>query len=138
MARQTKVVVIDSEGRDKSKVFVITELPARQAQRLATRAFIAMARAGIEIPEEISQLGVAGIIQIGIQTLARMSFEEADAISNELLACVQIRPSPSVTRPLIDNSSEGDDIEEVATRFRLIKEVYELHTSFFFPGVPSP
>lgn len=138
MARQTKVVVIDSEGRDKGKVFVVTELPARQAQRLATRAFIAMARAGIEIPEEISQLGVAGIIQIGIQTLARMSFEEADAISNELLACVQIRPSPSVTRPLIDHSTEGDDIEEVVTRFRLIKEVYELHTSFFFPGVPSP
>ncbi|MNL82434.1 hypothetical protein D3C87_2098140 [compost metagenome] len=48
------------------------------------------------------------------------------------MGCVQIQPSPSVVRPLID-----DDIEEVATLFHLRKQVLGLHMDFSTAAAPS-
>ena len=57
----------------------------------------------------------------------------AEPLMDEMFRCIQIQPDPrkpEVVRPLIDNGTEGDDIEEVATRLRLRSEVINLHTGF--------
>lgn len=126
MARKTATVKIDAPGRDFGKTFVITELSAFAAEEWAGRALFAMLNAGVEIPDNISRAGLAGVAALGIGALTKISFDAAKPLLDEMLGCVQIQPSPKVTRALID-----DDIEEVATLLTLRKEVLNLHMDFF-------
>lgn len=130
--RRVETVTIDAEGRDKGKIFVLTELSAMNAERWAGRAIFAMMNAGVEIPEDIAQAGLAGIAALGIQSLTKVSFEAAEPLLDEMMSCVQIQPSPGVARALIE-----DDIEEVATLLRLRKEVLNLHVNFSTLAAPS-
>lgn len=114
-----------TSGRDAGKVFVITEMPASQAQRWAVRAFLAMASNGVELPEGIESLGIAGMAKHGIEMISKLPFQEADYLMDRLIDCVQIEPSPGVVRALIEQ-----DIEEVQTRFMLVKEAFRLHVNF--------
>jgi hypothetical protein len=128
MARKTKIVRIEAEGRDQGKSFLITELPASQAERWATRALMAMAKSNVDIPDGIENAGIAGIATLSLRALAGMPFADAEPLLDEMMRCVQAMPDPSrpqVTRQLIE-----DDIEEVATRLFLRREVIELHTDF--------
>ncbi|TAL90903.1 MAG: hypothetical protein EPN62_00775 [Candidimonas sp.] len=124
--RKVATVTIDAEGRDKGKVFVLTEMGAYQSEEWAGKAIFAMMNAGVEIPDNIADAGLAGLSAIGIKALTKVSFEAAKPLMDEMLGCVQIQPSPNVTRALI-----SDDIEEVATLIRLRKEVLSLHLDFF-------
>ena len=129
MARKVTTVVIGNAGRDHGKVFKLTEMPATQAEKWAMRAFLAMSRNGIEIPEDIASAGLAGIASIGIKAIGGMNFVDAEPLMDEMFACIAIIPDaskPGVSRGLIE-----DDIEEVATRLRLRKEIFGLHTDFF-------
>jgi len=132
MSRKVATVTIDAQGRDKGKVFIITELSAYAAEEWAGRALFAMMNAGVEIPDGIAKAGLAGIAALGIQSLTRISFDAAKPLLDEMMGCVQIQPSPKVTRALIE-----DDIEEVATLLTLRKEVFNLHLSFFTEGAGS-
>lgn len=129
MARKVATITIDAEGRDRGKVFIITELSAYAAEEWAGRALFAMLNAGVEIPDNIAKAGLAGVAALGIDSLTKLSFDAAKPLLDEMMACVQIQPSPKVTRALID-----DDIEEVATLLTLRKEVFNLHLSFFTAG----
>jgi len=129
MARKKSTVTIDAEGRDKGKVFVITELSAYAAEEWAGRALFAMLNAGVEIPDNIAGAGLAGVAALGLGSLTKLSFDAAKPLLDEMMACVQIQPSPKVVRALID-----DDIEEVSTLLTLRKEVFNLHLSFFTAG----
>ncbi len=69
--------------------------------------------------------------------VAHVQFPELAPLMNELLGCVQVvadiaKPFP---RPLVDNGTEGDDVEEVATRQYLRSEVLDLHTNFLLAAV---
>jgi hypothetical protein len=132
MARKQATIRIDAQGRDFGKNFVITEMSASQAEEWAGRALFAMLNAGVEIPDNIASAGLAGVASLGVSALTKVSFDAAKPLLDEMLSCVQIQPSPSVTRPLIE-----DDIEEVATRLRLRQEVFSLHTDFFTGAVAS-
>lgn len=132
--RKTKEVTITTEGRDKGKTFVITEMPASRAEKWATRAFLALGRAGIEVPEELQGAGMAAIAIVGIRALARLSFADAEPLLDDMMACVQIK-MPAITRALIDDGSESEDIEEATTRLLLRSEVFELHTGFSVAAV---
>jgi hypothetical protein len=55
----------------------------------------------------------------------------AKPLFDKMMDCIQINPSPKVTRALID-----DDIQEVATLLRLRKEILTLHLSFFTAAAP--
>ena len=126
--RKTADVTITAEGRDAGKVFRLTEMPAARAEKWAMRAFLGMARAGIEIPDNIANAGLAGIATIGLKAVGSMSFSDAELLLDEMFACIQAVPDPqnaARVRPLVEN-----DIEEVATRLRLRKEVFDLHVSF--------
>ena len=126
MARKSALVKIDSPGRDFGKVFVITELDAYASEEWAGRALFAMINAGAEIPDNIASAGMAGLASLGVKALTKVPFDAAKPLLDEMLTCVQIQPSPKVTRSLVDG-----DIEEVKTLLTLRKEVFNLHLSFF-------
>lgn len=129
MARKTLTITIDAEGRDIGKVFVITEMPASQAEKWAARAFLAMARNGVDIPDDIASSGLAGIAAMGLKAIGGMKYEDAEPLLDEMFNCIKCIPDaskPNVIRNIIE-----DDIEELSTRLRLRKEVFMLHVSFF-------
>lgn len=125
-------ITITEEGRDQGKVFHIREMSASQAEKWAMRALLAVGRSGMEMPEGFVAGGMRNIALIGIQSILRMNFEEAEPLLDEMMTCVSIKPSVTVIRALIE-----DDIEEVATRIRLRQEVLQLHTGFSVGDIPS-
>lgn len=132
MARKELTVVIDAEGRDRDKAFFIREMPAAQGEAWAIRVFLAMGKAGIEVPEDIAQAGMAGIARMGFRALFGMSYEDAEPLLAEMMACVQRIPNPQEPRVL--RSLVEDDIEEIKTRLYLRAKVFELHTGFSLPA----
>lgn len=132
MARKTATVTIERDGRDKGKVFQITELSAYESEEWAARALFALMNAGVEIPADIASAGLAGIVSLGIGALTKLSFEQAKPLMDKMMTCVAYQPSPKITRPLIE-----DDIEEVATLIQLREAVLKLHTDFFTRAAPS-
>ena len=124
--RKTQKVVIDAEGRDHGKTFLLTELPAFQAEAWAARAVGAMVRAGLEVPDTVILSGMAAIATYGLRSLLAAPWEEVGPLLDEMMTCVRIaEPKLPEGRAITD-----DDIEEVSTRFRLRDEVIKLHTGF--------
>ena len=134
MARKTAYFSA-SAGRDKGKVFLITELPSSRAEEWATRALFIMVNSGVEIPDELLSSGLAGLAAIGIKSLTKVSYDLAKPLFDEMMECVQVLPDArdrNVARPLIE-----DDIEEVATRVQLRRAILDLHMDFFRDAAPS-
>lgn len=129
MARKIEQITIKDEGRDKGKVFVIREMPASQAEKWAMRAFLALAKSGVDVPEEVAESGLAGIAVLGLRALSGLTFADAEPLMDEMFSCIQIMPDP--TRPEVVRLLLEDDIEEVKTRLHLRKAVLSLHTDFF-------
>lgn len=128
MARKTATVTIDAEGRDLGKVFLLREMPASQAEKWAARAFLAMARSGIDIPDDLAGAGLAGIAAVGLKAIGGLGFAEAEPLMDEMFACIQIIPDPA--RPAVVRALVESDTEEISTRLRLRKEVFGLHVDF--------
>lgn len=135
MARATLNYKITDEGRDKDKVFVLTELPASKAESWAMRAILALMAGGVELPEGFDRMGMAGMAEVGIKALSGLKWEVAEPLLAEMWQCVQIMPDPSKTH-IIRNLIE-EDIEEIATRVKLRAEVWKLHTGFLKAVAPS-
>jgi hypothetical protein len=130
--RKTSTVTISREGRDQGKVFLLTEMPASQAEKWAARAFFALARSGVDVPEDIAEAGFAGIAVLGLKALGGIHFVDAEPLMDEMFACIRILPSAA--RPDIVRDIHEQDIEEVATRLQLRMEVFNLHTGFLPAG----
>lgn len=129
MARKELYYTVESEGRDKGKVFFIKEMAASAAEWWAIRAGLAMAKNGVALPDNFSDMGMAGMAKVGLEMVAKIPPEDAKPLLDELMKCVTAVPDPSntaVKRPLID-----DDTEEVMTRLKLRGEVFKLHVDFF-------
>jgi hypothetical protein len=128
MARKTLQFTVSDEGRDQGKVFLLREMPASHAERWAVRAFLAMAKSGVELPDGAMESGFAGLASYGISLIGKLPFGEADALMEEMFQCVSIIPNPAnpnITRNLVE-----DDIEEIATRLKLRVAVFKLHADF--------
>ena len=128
MARKTANVPIDAEGRDKGKLYVITEMPASQGEEWAMRAVIAIIGANPEIPEDFGEFGMAGLAQLGFRSLTSLRFEVLKPLLDEMMDCIQIAPDRSkmqVVRPIVET-----DIEEITTRLSLRVEWWKLHMDF--------
>lgn len=130
MARKTLDFTVDTEGRDKGKTFLLTEMPAAQAEKWAMRAILAAARSGVDIGSAAG-LGMQGIAMIGIKALMSVAWEDVEPLLDEMMQCIQIKEA-SGARSLM-----GDDIEEIATRFELRQVVLELHVGFSTAGKGS-
>jgi len=139
--RKTHTIVIDAEGRDKGKMFILNEMSATQAEKWAARALLAMAKSGMEVPDDIATAGLAGVAALGIKALGGMSFADAEPLLDEMFAMVSFIPDPS--NPIIKRGYSGvgplieDDIEEISTRIRLRKEIFFLHVNFTMPAAAS-
>lgn len=129
MARKTTEITVTAEGRDKGKHFFLKEMPCSQAEKWAIRAFMGMAKAGLQVPEDIKAMGIVGVAIMGMTAFARIPYDEAEPLLDEMMQCVGVVPDPS--RPNVVRALIEDDIEEVATRLMLRKELIELHTGFF-------
>lgn len=130
--RKTATITIGAEGRDKGKVFVLTELSAADSEEWAARALFALMNSGVEVPDNIASAGLAGLAALGLQALKNLPFDAAKPLFDKMMECVQVQPSAGVIRRLID-----DDIEEVATRWQIRKEVLSLHMGFSIAAARS-
>lgn len=135
MARKTTEVLIEDEGRDFGKTFVIREMPADKGERWAIRALLALANAGIDLPAGATNAGFAGFAAVGLEAFGKISFEVAEPLLNEMMDCVQIKMSGKVPARALING-EGGDIEEIATRFKLRMAVMSLHLNFSKADTP--
>lgn len=135
MARATANYTVTDDGRDKGKVFIITEMPASRAESWAMRAILALMAGGVEVPEGFDRMGMAAMAEIGIKALAGLKWDVAEPLLAEMWSCVQYVPDPSkshVIRNLIE-----EDIEEISTRIKIRAEVWKLHTGFLKAVAPS-
>lgn len=135
MARSTANVTITDDTRDKGKVFVLTEMPASQAEAWATRALMALTSSGAQIPAGYERLGLAGVAELGIKALGGLKWEDAKPLLDEMMTCVQIVPDP--TKPHVVRGLIEEDIEEISTRVKLRAEVWKLHVGFLKAVAPS-
>ena len=131
MMRKVVDVAITAEGRDFNKIFVLTEMPASQAERWATRLLLAITKSGVEVPDNIVDMGMQGLAALGVRALAGVRYDEIGPLMDEMFMCVQIR-QPIGVRALVE-----EDIQEVVTRLKLRAELIALHTGFFLPGFLS-
>ena len=125
MRKTLKVTLTD---RSVEKRFLITEMSATDTEDWAIEMFFVLANAGVEIPDGLTEMGFAGVAQIGLQALGKVSYEKAKPLLAKMMACVQFMPNledERIVRPLIES-----DIEDVQTRLKLRKEVFSLHTDF--------
>ena len=133
MARRTNQVLIipaedDIGNRDAGKLFKITEMSAKDAEDWGGRALLALTNAGAEIPDGFETGGMSAIASLGVQALSGLKYDDVKPLWDQMFSCVQIIPdpkNPQVVRDLVD-----DDIEEVATRLYLRKEIVGLHVNF--------
>lgn len=132
MARKEAIIVIESEGRDKGKIFKLTEMPAAKAEAWAMRLLLTLANHGADVPQNFFDTSMAGFAVMGVYALTHVPWEQAKPLLDELMTCIRIQPgsNPTVVRDLIDVGGGGDDIEEVSTRLRLRDEVLKLHLGF--------
>lgn len=133
MPRKTTRVAITEEGRDKNKIFVLTELPCDQAERWAIRAMLGMVQSGAEISPEMIAGGMASLASMGVQALGGISWETLEPLLAEMFECVSYEHAHGAP---LQNIFPGlnSQIEEVTTRFALRLAVLELHMGFSVPG----
>ena len=135
MARTTANFTIQDDGRDKGKLFVLTEMPASRAESWAMRAILALMAGGVELPDGFERMGMAGMAEVGIKALAGLRWEVAEPLLAEMWECVQIMPDPA--RPSLVRGLIEEDIEEILTRIKLRAEVWQLHAGFLKAVAPS-
>ncbi len=135
MARKTTNYTVSADGRDKGKVFVITEMPASRGESWAMRAILALIENGANLPEGFERMGMAGLAEIGIKALSGLRWEQAEPLLSEMLSCVQIMPDPA--RPHVVRNLIEEDIEEIGTRITLRAEIFKLHADFFTSAARS-
>lgn len=132
--RKKLPVAITADGRDNGKTFMLTELPARQAEKWAMRALFVLAKY-MDIPEHIMNSGMAGLAQLSPKMFLSATFAEVEPLMDEMLSCVRI--IRDARRPDMEFELTGDDIEEVPTLLFLRSKVWELHTGFSLAGTLS-
>lgn len=138
MARKEKTIDIKANNRDKGKVFFLREMDAESAEWWALRVLFALGKANPKFSEMFDLTGGMGALAsaAGAQELAKalVSVDPFDIkpMLDEMMRCVQIIRDPK--HPEFASALLPDDIEEVATRFKLRGEVFYLHVGFSSPG----
>lgn len=126
MLKQKTITIPD--GEDKGKVFLLTRMPSFKAEKWAMRALLAMARNGIEVPDDIESMGMAALAYMGVQAIASLRWEDAEPLLDEMRECIKIVPDPKA--PTFSRDIIEEDFEEVATLLTLRKEVLRMHVNF--------
>lgn len=134
MARKTLRVTITDEGRDKGKTFVLSELPADQAERWFIRALLGLAQSGADISPEQMAGGASAFAALGVQALGGIAWPTLEPLLDEMFDCIACQVAANVPLQSI-TPGINSQIEEVRTRFLLRVAVLELHIGFSLPVV---
>ena len=125
--RKEKEIKIE-EGRDAGKVFKITEMPAFQMDRWATRALLALGKS--------QQGGIAALGAMSVQDLlvafTELDYEKSEPLLQELLECcsfVKNGTSVVLKADVVDGI-----IEDWVTLPKLRMEALQLNLGFFGEG----
>jgi hypothetical protein len=135
MARKIVNFTVTGEGRDKGKLFLLTEMTASKGEAWATRVLLALMASNVNLPENFADLGMAALAELGIRALSGLKWDVAAPLLAEMFDCIEIIPDPKKThihRPLIE-----EDVEEIQTRVILRMEVWKLHMGFLMAVIPS-
>lgn len=132
---RTKEVTIDAEkgGRDAGKTYLLTEMPAIQADKWAMRFLNALLASGISIPDDAVGAGLAGLASVASKmgeafgTFRGLNMDAIEPLLDQLLDCVQFKASGGSLRKLMHSAG---DIQEVKTIWTLRRELLELHLGF--------
>jgi hypothetical protein len=138
MARKQEKVTIADEGRDLGKTFVLTEMPAWDAVKWATRAYLALAQQGTQIPDGALTSGDPELIAAtGLTLLSLIPEHVAMSLLDEAKACIQFQPSDNsaiALQPVLFGGISA--IEEPGTWLALLRRVFSLHVGFSTVGAP--
>lgn len=134
MIRNTVRYIEDGEGRDKGKLFIISEMSSSQGERLTRRVLSSMLESGVYIPQGVP-LTSSLFAQIAISNIGKIRWDNIELIASELWGCVQYIPTPS--KPDIIRLPYEDDIEEIITIHKLRWEAAKLNFGHFFTELLS-
>lgn len=130
MARKEIPFIVEEEGRDKGKEFLITEMSAWDADSLAQDIFRAMGDSNYSgIPPDVIAMGCAGLATVGLSVISASSPEVARQLRDRLVSTVDI---------VITNDGKHQqrkvngalDFEEVSTIRSLLDKVFQVNFDF--------
>ena len=128
MARRTEEFKVEAVGRDKGKIFLLTEMSAFAAEKWAAKALLALMKSGADIPETTLGAGTAGLASIAMTAFGNVPPEALMPLLDEMMSCVQCIPDPR--NPLSARKLVEEDIEEITTIFEIRKRLLDLHLGF--------
>lgn len=130
MARKEIPFIVETEGRDKGKEFLITEMSAWDADSLAQDIFRAMGDSNYSsIPADVIAMGCAGLATVGLSVISASSPEVARQLRDRLMSTVDIIITSEGQRQ--QRKVNGSlDFEEVSTIRSLLDKVFEINFNF--------
>lgn len=130
MARKEISFIVEAEGRDKGKEFLITEMSAWDADTLAQDIFRAMGDSGFsEIPADVIAMGCAGLATVGLSVISASSPDVARQLRDRLMSTVEIIITNEGARQ--QRKVNGViDFEEVSTIRTLLDKVFKVNFDF--------
>lgn len=128
--RNKKTIRIETDGRDKGKEFILTELSSYEAEQWVWKLMPVLAQSGITVDEDTLKGGFAAIAAMGAANILRMPYGFVKSLLDEMAPCIQYQHYDEHGRalppaPIVLN--QDCQIEEVATWFTLRKAVLDLH-----------
>jgi len=130
MARKEIPFIVEEEGRDKGKEFLITEMSAWDADSLAQDIFRAMGDSNYSnIPADVIAMGCAGLATVGLSVISASSQEVARQLRDRLVSTVDIIITNDGQRQ--QRKVNGSlDFEEVSTIRSLLDKVFQVNFDF--------
>lgn len=130
MARKEIPFIVEDEGRDKGKEFLITEMSAWDADTLAQDIFRAMGDSNYSsIPADVIAMGCAGLATVGLSVISASSPEVARQLRDRLMSTVDIIITSEGQRQ--QRKVNGSlDFEEVSTIRSLLDKVFQVNFDF--------
>lgn len=130
MARKEIPFIVETEGRDKGKEFLITEMSAWDADSLAQDIFRAMGDSNYSsIPPDVIAMGCAGLATVGLSVISASSPEVARHLRDRLMSTVDIVITNDGKRQ--QRKVNGAlDFEEVSTIRSLLDKVFQVNFDF--------
>lgn len=130
MARKEITFIVEDDGRDKGKEFLITEMSAWDADSLAQDIFRAMGDSNYSsIPADVIAMGCAGLATVGLSIISASSPEVARQLRDRLMSTVDIIITNDGKRQ--QRKVNGSmDFEEVSTIRTLLDKVFQVNFDF--------
>jgi hypothetical protein len=118
--------------RDSGKQFVITEMPPTQGEAWAIRAVLAIVGSA-KMPENAAGMGgIVDLLRMGVDSLSSLKWDDAKPLLDEMMDTIRYRPDPKVD---VTFALTETDIEEIGTRIKLKKLVWDLNAGFLLRGL---